>query len=149
MCNKLCAPSHDALDRRRCNPQARPSTCRGEIFYVRDLGQSSSRKCPYLWRYPNFLITQLRICQRKLPCQKKTSYINPVVSIQPRLMTDSWIYDNSIYGTSIASRGKKITVNRIVDFYNSVPETVCFSRNVLIFKHRIAKTDCNKFLRYA
>ena len=25
-CNKLCASSHGALDRRRCNPQARPST---------------------------------------------------------------------------------------------------------------------------
>ena len=25
-CNKLCASSHGALDRRRCNPQERPST---------------------------------------------------------------------------------------------------------------------------
>ena len=25
-CSKHCAPSHGALDRRRCNPQARPST---------------------------------------------------------------------------------------------------------------------------
>jgi len=42
-CNELCASSHDALDRRKCNPQARPSTsfvsysntpptCRGEIL---------------------------------------------------------------------------------------------------------------------
>jgi len=40
-----------------------PSTCRGEIFSVPSLGQSSRGK--YFWRYPNFLITQIRIGQRK------------------------------------------------------------------------------------
>ena len=35
--------------------------CRGEIFQVQSLGQSSRGKCPYLWRCPNFLIMQRRI----------------------------------------------------------------------------------------
>jgi len=52
-CNEICASSHDALDGRKCNPQARPSTsfvgytntpptCRGEIMQVQSLGLPSS-----------------------------------------------------------------------------------------------------------
>jgi len=76
-CNKLYVSSHDALDRHRCNPHARPSTtlttsltCCREIFIVRSLEQSSRGKHPYFRRYPNFRKTQFRIGQRKLSCQK-------------------------------------------------------------------------------
>jgi len=76
-CNKLCVSSHDAHDRHRCNPHARPSTtlttsltCSREIFIIQSLEQSSRGKHPYFRRYPNFLKTQFRIGQRKLPCQK-------------------------------------------------------------------------------
>ena len=52
-CNKLCASSHDALDRRSCNPQARPST--SSVDHTVDLPrrnflrQSSRGKYPYFW----------------------------------------------------------------------------------------------------
>ena len=62
----------------RCRQQARSSTSFVDngidlwrkFFKVQSLGQSSRGKFPYLWRYPNFVMTQCRICEKKPPCQK-------------------------------------------------------------------------------
>ena len=69
MCNKLCACSHDAVDRRKCNSQARPSTsllitsstCQSETVTSPQFAAKFQREVPLFWRYPNFLITQFRI----------------------------------------------------------------------------------------
>jgi len=42
------------------------STCRGEIFQVRSLGQSPRGKYPDYWRYRNFLLTQYGIVEGSL-----------------------------------------------------------------------------------
>ena len=68
-CNKLCSSGHDSsivvgviykLDRRRVSSTTRP-TCRGIIFQVQSLRQTSRGK--YLWflRYSDFLTTQCTI----------------------------------------------------------------------------------------
>jgi len=69
MCNKLCACSHDAVDRRKCNSQARPSTnllitsstCRSETVTSPQFAAKFQREVPLFWTCPNFLITQFRI----------------------------------------------------------------------------------------
>ena len=56
-CNKLCATGHG---HHSCDPQARPSTSfLLTTTSTRSLGQSfrGLLKCPYFWRYPNFLNT--------------------------------------------------------------------------------------------
>jgi len=79
-CNKLRASSNDALDRRRCNSQARPSTSSadhtidlpGRNFLSLGLRQNSRGKQTYFRRNPNFLIIlQFRIGERKLACQNQ------------------------------------------------------------------------------
>ena len=83
------------------------STCRGEIFEVRRLGQSPRKKYPNFWRYPYFLITQSGIGGKKSTCQE-TSSIRPVVSIQYRVVSDGRTegQTDSIYRASMASRGR-------------------------------------------
>ena len=79
-CNKLRASSHDALDRRRCNSQARLSTSfvdhtidlPGRNFLSLGLGQNSRGNQTYFRRNQNFLIIlQFRIGERKLACQNQ------------------------------------------------------------------------------
>jgi len=68
-CNKLCAFSYDALDCRRCNPQARPSTSCADhtislqwrIFLSPEFGVKFQTEVPL----------SLEVDQRKLLCQKK------------------------------------------------------------------------------
>jgi len=48
----------------------RQSVCRGEIFQVQTLGQSSRGKYLYFCRYPNFTKTQRSIGRRKPACKK-------------------------------------------------------------------------------
>jgi len=40
-------------------------------FQRPEIGTKSQKEAPLIWRYSNFLKTQSRICQRKLPGQKK------------------------------------------------------------------------------
>jgi len=59
------------LDRRRRRVLLTTrSTCRGKIFCVQSLGQSTTRRYPYFRGTRNFLITQFNVGERKLPCQK-------------------------------------------------------------------------------
>jgi len=81
-CNRLCASGHDALDRRKYNPQARPSTSFADHTIDLPWKNFPSPECGVkfqmdLWMYPNFLITH-----------GKTRSIRLVVSIQYRLVTD-------------------------------------------------------------
>jgi len=77
-CNKHCAFSLGLHERRRRNWQARPSTrfvdhiinLPWRNFYSPEIGAKFRREVPLFWRYPNFLIMQFRIKQRKLPCPK-------------------------------------------------------------------------------
>ena len=78
-CNKLCASSHDALDFRRCNPQARPSTSFVDhtidlpwrSFLSPELEAKFQTEVPLFLEVPNFLITQFRIDPPKLPRKKQ------------------------------------------------------------------------------
>ena len=64
-CNKLCASNPDALDRRRCNPQARPSTTfvdhtvdlSRRNFQSPDFRAKFQREVPLFLRYQDFLKT--------------------------------------------------------------------------------------------
>jgi len=50
MCNKLCACSHDAVDRRKCNSQARPST--NLVDYIIDLPKRNCHKSTVCGKVP-------------------------------------------------------------------------------------------------
>ena len=50
MCNKLCACSHDAVDRRKCNSQARPST--NLVDYIIDLPKRNCHKSRVCGKVP-------------------------------------------------------------------------------------------------
>ena len=100
-CNKLCAVTDDTLHCCRCNPYARPST--SWPHHRQSLGQSSRGKCPYFWRYLNFLTTQFRTRERKLPCQNQPDLSSCLDTI---LTCDRQTHDNSIYHASVASLGK-------------------------------------------
>jgi len=101
---KLCASSHDALDRRRVL-LITPSTCRAEFFYVQSLGKSSRRKYSYFWTYPNFLTTQFRIGRRKLQRQN--------AALSGLWRTDRQTHDDSICRASLTWRGKKVTASGV------------------------------------
>jgi len=110
-CNKLCASSHDALDRRSL--QAWPSTSFDDSAIDLPLrnvlrlefGAKFQREVPLFLEITEF--PENRIVQRKPPCQK-TSYVRLVVSIQYRHVTDRQTNTrrhDSIYRASIASCG--------------------------------------------
>ena len=93
-CNKLCAPSHEALDRRKCNPQARPSSfvdhtmdLPSRKFLSLELGAKFQRELPLCLEVSEFLYNAFRIGRRKLPCQKPALSVLSRVSIQYRLVT--------------------------------------------------------------
>ena len=119
-CNKLCAFSYDALDCRRCNPRARPSTSCADhtislqwrIFLSPEFGVKFQTEVPL----------SLEVDQTKLLCQK-TSYIRLLVSIQYRLVTDGQAHDDSIYRANTASRGN-ITRQRSSLWITPRPTTI-------------------------
>ena len=82
------------------------STCRGEIFRVRSLGQISKEKYPNFWRYQNFLITQCETHGRKPPGQKLTWLVQWSRHNTGLWRTDRRTHDDCNYRASIASRGK-------------------------------------------
>ena len=66
------------LDRRRRRRRVlltTRSTCRGEIFQVRSLGQSARGKYANFWRYANFLTAQCGIGGRKPLCQNPARFV--------------------------------------------------------------------------
>jgi len=93
-CNKLYASSHDALDRRRGNPQAPSSTSFVDHtidlpwrnFLSPEFGGKFQREVPYFWKYPIFYNTLYD--RSKVAPVPKTSSILLVVSIQYRIVTD-------------------------------------------------------------
>jgi len=105
-CNKLCAASHDALNRHRCNPQARPSTSFVDLPW-RSLKSRVWGKVPegsvLLFLDLSDFFYNFKVVQRKLPCQNQLH----VVFIPHRHVTDGQTHDDSVYHVSTASRGKK------------------------------------------
>jgi len=81
-----------------------PKVCRGEIFNSRVREQSSRGKYPYFCRYPNFLITQFMIGQKKNPCQDQLYAFSRVDTIPA---CDGQTRRRHIRA-SIASRSKKL-----------------------------------------
>jgi len=74
-------------------------------------GKSCRWKYAYFLRYPNFLITQIRIDKTKLPRQNLlylSSRLDTIPACDGR--TDRQTHDDSIYRASIASRSK---INRV------------------------------------
>jgi len=55
----------------------RRSACRGEIFEVRSLGQSSRGKNPDFWRYPNFPKTRHSTGRGKTVRKKSAQFVQP------------------------------------------------------------------------
>jgi len=110
-CNKLCASSHDALYRRRCNPHAWPSTSLVDTinllwrsFLSPEFGTNVQMEAPLFWRYLNFLIglTQIRIGHRKQPCQNQLCLSSrfdriPACNEQASRRTDRQTHEDSIY----------------------------------------------------
>ena len=110
-CNKLCASSHDALDRRRGNPQAPSSTSFVDHsidlpwwnFPSPEFGAKFQREVPWFLEIPEFPFNKhTRIGQMKLPCKK-----NPALSVVSMLYQlvadrqtdgrkDGQIHDDSI-----------------------------------------------------
>ena len=97
MRNYLCASRHDRLvDRRACFQQARPVTnvadntidLPWQNFRSPEFRANFARNYRYLWRRPNFLITQRRIGERKPVYRKRASSIQTVVWIQQWTVTD-------------------------------------------------------------
>jgi len=94
-CNTLTDSSHDALDRRSCNPQARPSTSSVDHtinlpwrnFLSSEFKAKFPRKVPLFLVIPAFPYNTVygRLKEAATP---KTSCIRLVVSIQYRLVTD-------------------------------------------------------------
>ena len=60
-------------------------------------GQRSRRKCPYFWRYPNFVTTQSK--EAPMP---KTRSICSAISIEHELVTDTDGQTN-VHSIAIAS----------------------------------------------
>jgi len=111
-CNKRCAFSHDALDRRTCDPQARPSTSSVDhtidLPWVQSLGQSYRGKYRYFWKYPNFHITQCKVGQKESSLAENHLCPSSLYDAIPACdgQTDGQTHD-STYRASIASCGKK------------------------------------------
>ena len=83
MRNYLCASRHDRLvDRRACFQQARPVTnvadntidLPWQNFRSPEFRANFARNYRYLWRRPNFLITQRRMDERKPACRKRARF---------------------------------------------------------------------------
>ena len=120
MCNKLCASSHDALDRRRGNPQAPSSTSFVDHsidlpwwnFLSPEFGAKFQREVPWFLEIPEFPYNKhTRIGQMKLHAKKTRLY--PLFRCYTSLwrtdrLTDGRTdrYTTTAYRISIASRGK-------------------------------------------
>ena len=115
--NKLCASSHDVLDRHRSNPQAPQSTTfvdhsidlpwRNFLSPKRVWGKFQ-REVSLFWRYPNFLTAQCNIGSREAPMPKpavsvKSFRYNPGLWRTDR-RTDGQTRDDSIMIMVIISR---------------------------------------------
>jgi len=119
--NKLCASSHhDPLDRRRCNPQARPSTSFVDhtidlpwhSFLVQEFGAKFQRRVRIFWRYPTRLRTLYTIGQRKHPLQKPARSVKSFWYNRGLRQTDRRDGQTQGYRThraSIALHGKNVT----------------------------------------
>jgi len=105
------------------------STCRGEIFQVRGLAQSSKGKCPNFWRYRNFLTTHWGACRRKPPYQKPARFV------------ESFRYNIALWWTLESQKTRRKLAAYKVFLYVSHNYARGLENNKLCYRRRTARRD--------